>query len=422
MIRNHEKIPAHLPKRLTISFPIWGLYDTESGGVYRDIDRMMIEHKERGFNCIRLDDGAGLMHDLAGNPRGAVSFGYVFGEHDKDVRQFGAIGEPGLCHPRERLIALFEAAKRHGIYIILSSWYYLHTCWFVKDKKLNDELHGIEPEERFMAFAKFLHYIISELEERGLDDRIAFAEIFNEADGLDFVNGYDEHNLSDRQIAVFRKKHEEAIEWLRNKHPEILFAYDSFTYYSDLRQIPSNMQVYNFHNYFLWANLYGNYLEKETSFLKSDAVSAEEIKSLSECDYPPPDGWYNRAWYYTNLDPRKISAAEQMMTEYLREHIEDFREKFRFSVEHLKNNLDNNLPAVPTVCGEGVTYSGGYKLLWEEKSEEYWTLVREMLKAYRELGLWGSVVRTCAGPEDPVWNLYPERLLEMNRIFLGEDS
>jgi hypothetical protein len=182
------------------------------------------------------------------------------------------------------------------------------------------------------------------------------------------------------------------------------------------------MQVYKFHNYFLWANLYGNYLEKETAFLKSDAVSAEEIKSLSECDYPPPDGWYNRAWYYTNLDPRKISAAEQMMTEYLREHIEDFREKFRFSVEHLKNNLDNNLPAVPTVCGEGVTYSGGYKLLWEEKSEEYWTLVREMLKAYRELGLWGSVVRTCAGPEDPVWNLYPERLLEMNRIFLGEDS
>ena len=48
-------------------------------------------------------------------------------------------------------------------------------------------------------------------------------------------------------------------------------------------------------------------------------------------------------------------------------------------------------------------------------------LVGEMLKTYREMGLWGSVVRTCCGPEDPCWTLCPERLLKMNRIFLGEE-
>lgn len=32
--------------------------------------------------------------------------------------------------------------------------------------------------------------LICELEDRGLDSQITFAEIFNEADGLRFINGY----------------------------------------------------------------------------------------------------------------------------------------------------------------------------------------------------------------------------------------
>ena len=174
-VRNSDKIPAHLPKRLTISFPIWGLYDTESGGKYHDLDKMMREHKERGFNCIRLDDGAGLIHDRSGNLRGSVQLGPVFGPYDAKLRQWGAYGERGYCDVHARLIELFEAAKRHGIYIILSSWYYQHTLWIVKDHELNEELHAIPPMERLHAFAEFLHYIIVDLEERGLDSQIAFA-------------------------------------------------------------------------------------------------------------------------------------------------------------------------------------------------------------------------------------------------------
>ncbi|MBO7341368.1 MAG: hypothetical protein J6U87_01670, partial [Clostridia bacterium] len=74
------------------------------------------------------------------------------------------------------------------------------------------------------------------------------------------------------------------------------------------------------------------------------------------------------------------------------------------------------------VCGEGVAYSGGYDLVWEEKSEDYWTIIKEMMEGYRELGLWGTIVRTCCGPEDPVWHMCPDKLLQMNKIFLGEDA
>jgi hypothetical protein len=419
MIRNVERIPAHLPKRLTISFPIWGLYDTEAGGAYRDLDKMMREHKARGFNCIRLDDGAGIIHDLNGNLRGPVTFGHIFGEHDGAIRQFGANGAPGLCDPHKRLIELFEAAKRHGVYIILSSWYYLHTCWLVKDRAINDELHALAPLERFSAFAKFLHYILCELEARDLADMVAFAEIFNEADGLYFVNGYNQNNLTEEEFAVFRAKHEEAISWLKERHPNILFAFDSYTYYTDFRQVPKNLEVFNFHNYFLWFAMY-TMLEANESFLKEEKVSKEELRKLADCDYPPTDDWYHRVWYYTNLDPEKIPQAEKLMIDFLKEHVEEFRANLKGTIAHLKHNLENGLSNTLVVCGEGVTYSGGYRLIWEEKSEEYWMLVKEMMQGYRELGLWGTVVRTCSGPEDPVWNLCPEKLLEMNRIFLGE--
>ncbi|MDD5729348.1 MAG: hypothetical protein PHV59_12370, partial [Victivallales bacterium] len=59
-------------QRLTIVFPIWGLHDTGSGGAYHDPDRFVRETAERKFNCIRLDDGAGLIHDANGRRRGPV--------------------------------------------------------------------------------------------------------------------------------------------------------------------------------------------------------------------------------------------------------------------------------------------------------------------------------------------------------------
>jgi len=418
-IRNADKIPAHLPKRLTISFPIWGLFDTEPGGAYHDYDQMMREHAERGFNCIRLDDGAGLIHDSEGNLLEPIIWGRIFGEYELCMRQFAATGEPGPCDVHKRLISLFEAAKKHNIYIILSSWYYLHTNWFTKEYALNDRLHAIDPLDRFMAFAKFLHYIICELEERGLDQQIAFAEIFNEADGLRFINGYgDENHLSDDEIAVFRRKHEEALDWLQNKHPQILFAFDSWTYYTDLRQVPGNMQVYNFHNYFLMS-AYGTELENDLSLLKKDKISMETIKSVAESKYPPTDDWYHRVWFYNNLDPKNIPYAQQKMKTYLKEHLEEIRQRFYDSLDHVKENLENNLPAVPVICGEGVSYCGSYDVIWEETSEEYWDIMREVMVAYRNLGMWGTVVRTCCGPEDPVWKRYPEKLLELNQIFLA---
>ncbi len=59
-----------LPEKLAISFPIWCLLDTPGDGVYHDLERVVREHAERAFNCIRTEDGAGLIRFKNGQADG----------------------------------------------------------------------------------------------------------------------------------------------------------------------------------------------------------------------------------------------------------------------------------------------------------------------------------------------------------------
>ena len=155
---NINKKPYHLPEKLTISFPIWGLYATDKEDVYYDFDRMMREHKERGFNCIRLDDGAGFMHNPEGEVMPPVELCRPYGKYSEKMRQ-ATVSDGVKCDLLTRLIEMFEAAKKHGIYIILSSWFYLHTYLHIKDKAFSEPLVYAPSHERFGLFSKFLHYI-----------------------------------------------------------------------------------------------------------------------------------------------------------------------------------------------------------------------------------------------------------------------
>ena len=58
-----------LPKKLNICFQLWLAFGGTPSSPYYDLDNVMIEMKERGFNCIRMDSGAGLIHDIHGNLR-----------------------------------------------------------------------------------------------------------------------------------------------------------------------------------------------------------------------------------------------------------------------------------------------------------------------------------------------------------------
>ena len=85
------------------------------------------------------------------------------------------------------------------------------------------------------------------------------------------MDGYGEKKRSDGEIAFFREKHEEAIAWLKERHPQILFAYDTYNVRPDLRQIPGNLEVFNFHNYFMW-HVYREAVENDTTLLREDRI------------------------------------------------------------------------------------------------------------------------------------------------------
>jgi hypothetical protein len=154
------------------------LWDTGPNRIVNDFEVRVAEAVERGFNCFRIEGGAGITHDAEGRPRGELEFYPVLPGHDLLTRgqQHMTGGRVDLL---KRLIELCTVAKRYNVKLILSSWYYLHTFWFT-DKNVTAELLGLPLEKRFMVFARGLDRILEVLKQRGLADTIATAEIFNE--------------------------------------------------------------------------------------------------------------------------------------------------------------------------------------------------------------------------------------------------
>ncbi len=406
------------------------MFDTTRNGFFDDLEGRMVELKERGFNCVRIESGAGLCHDGGGRRRGELGFQEFLPGHGRLTRQNERF-LAGRCDPLKRLIELCTLAKRHDVKVILSSWYYLHTFWFA-DEAINAELLGLPPDQRFMHFAKALDHILEELKGQGLQDVIAFAEILNEADGLKFARGYGE-KTQPKELNVFRGWHEGALDYLKERHPEMLFALDTSTPFINPEQMPRNMQVWNFHSYYLWP-VYDVFEHEVTwgegpveptitpsirHFLWRDLTPFSVVRN-SRGDRPPiAESWYRRIWLYRNLDPAAMPALERMLQDNLERNIQQFKEKAEQGVAQAVKLRDKFYPGVPLVSGEGVTYCADTRLRWEERSDAYWEVVEHAARVYREHGLWGAVARTNSGPEDPAWHEYPDRLRRVNEVFLA---
>jgi hypothetical protein len=107
------------------------------------------------------------------------------------------------------------------------------------------------------------------------------------------------------------------------------------------------------------------------------------------------------------------------MEQKLNDNFDYYKQQICDMLAHVQSISNERCPGIPLVMGEGVTYCGSNKLLWEEHSEKYWELLEFAIQKYREAGLWGCVLRTCCGPEDPSWNLVLEKLARLNKLFQG---
>src|SRR5262245_44060463 len=71
-----KSIPVHLPDRLSICYYGWDWITAAlPDEAFGDLERALLQSKERGYNCLRVEAGLNWMFDPQGNRRGKIKFG-----------------------------------------------------------------------------------------------------------------------------------------------------------------------------------------------------------------------------------------------------------------------------------------------------------------------------------------------------------
>ena len=71
-----KSIPAHLPDRLSICYYGWDWITAAlPAEAFGDLERALVQSKERGYNCVRVETGLNWMFDPQGKRRGKIKFG-----------------------------------------------------------------------------------------------------------------------------------------------------------------------------------------------------------------------------------------------------------------------------------------------------------------------------------------------------------
>lgn len=417
-------IPSHLPDRLTIS--LWDFTwftQTTPGEPFHDLDAAFREAVERGYNTVRICAMPYLLYGNHGIDTTALRFANIGGNVGQRTRWYNAAGG-AVLDGRRHLRELFEAARRHDCYVILSSWEYQQSPSFLATSAWYDALMAVPHGSRHDALADAMSRLIQDLEDHGLADRIAYAEVHNEADLSRLKPDPDDPYWSQRDL------HSAAVDRMRKAHPDILMTTCYATApYDDMASVPDNGQVAHFHMY-----VYGvlrALRDWSGERLSRPPFPTPELRSLLRDDAPDVDA------YTEGIEPWKVKASGQTTSmfychdwvdparwdRWLYEHFHEYRES-------MYQALDDNLATiaawaaerdVPAVIGEGWI---GYTPLYTEFEDGPvgQGLAEHALTRAIEHGYWGVVLGSNSAPHHPGWRdvawqqKWNARLLERENV------
>ena len=422
------------PDHLTICFWMWALFNSVSDEDYPAFaDRVMREIRDRGFNCVRMDDGAGLFCDINGKPRGLINWHLQAGPYQATRQK---PGEGSGLIPK-RLLIFCKAAEKYGIQLILSSWYYLHTNWHLEEPVNAELFEGLSTmADKIRYFTEEHNRVLHLLRENDLLHVIAFVELCNEFEILKFVftNTFD---VTPEEAAEWRPLLEKAYDCMKKANPELLFAYDTPNPWPCRELIPRNVDILNFHRYYIQGALYRmldimlkpvqhdvDYPPEIARFLKKDRVHYEDVVRERSRFTKIRSGydWIQRIMLFNSLDPEKMPELEKILSDKFDENQEKFITGLKNSVADVIKIRDEVLPGAPLVMGEGVSICTSEKLLFEEHSDKYWKMLEEQSLFLRESGVWGTVVRTASCPTDVSWNMREKSFRKVNELFLNGEA
>ena len=222
-----------------------------------------------------------------------------------------------------------------------------------------------------------------------------------------------------------RRIHEDAIAFLRDRHPDILISGDMGKHLPD--EAPRNSQVYDVHAY-VGAELYHEGLYHKTivhpEFDPGDPRALPLLDYLLEENTLPfqefaaagPDageGWAARMWMYHNLD---ISRFDRFMLDQYAEREESIKKWAAQLYGEIANEAARR--NVPVAIEEGGFFYPPQNSRWEESERglEFFDYITDLAI---ENEFWGFLATTYNGPEIPIWWSNPDWQRRANERFLS---
>jgi len=404
-----HQIPEHLPSRLTISLWDFSWYTmTMPGEAFEDLDRAFAEAVERGYNTVRICAMPYLLFGNSQRETDALHFSNLGGDFGQRTRWYNTKGG-AILDGREHLLRLFEAAKKHNCFIILSSWEYQQSPSFLAGPEWYQDLVAIPPEKRAMEMAQAMSRLIDFIKEHRLDDRIAYTELHNE---VEFTKLRDVAKPGEDVYAAEKPYLAAAVSFLREQHPDILMTVCyARVPQTHMRNMAENLQVAHFHLYIYGVldELFEKLGLRETSGAFPTALGKEMLRA----DAPSFDSWSPGAGKEWKLDANVISKRLIYMHDWvnpdkwdlwLYEHYSDYRAAMRQTIDNRLALLADwaEQQDIPVVIGEGYV---GYTPLFAtfEEGPVGKDIAEYAVNVCRKLGFWGYILCSNSAPRHPFW-------------------
>jgi hypothetical protein len=410
-------IPDHLPERLAITLWDFSWYTRAGDGEpYADLDAACADAASLGYNAIRicaapllLFGGLGL-DDLAASLRieglGPASDGGYFGRR---TRWYDVPGGFEL-DLRQRLLALFTAAARHGLVVILASWELQQSPAFAASPRWFEAIDAVPLRDRYRVLSQAWDRMIDWLTDEGHRERIALVELHNEVD------------FSILPALADGGAHE--VQRLRARHPDLLItaSYGKPPHLA-MHQVPEGLGAAQFHVY-----SYGvlDALQQRIDIrsegtegfpnaalrrlLRPDAPTFEQYGRAAEWKYRATVVTDQMIYGYDWIDPAAWDA-------WLDEHYGPYEHVMRREIESRVIAVAEwaRWHGIPALVGEGWV---GYTPLHGtfEEGETGRALAEHGVTTALEHGVWGVVLCSNAAPHHPMWQLREWQSAQNRRI------
>ncbi|EHS57536.1 cellulase-like family protein [Paenibacillus sp. Aloe-11] len=406
----------NLPRKLTITMWDFSWYTmTLPGEPYYDLAARFQEAVDRGYNTIRICAMPFMLFTAEGKRPGPLEFGNLgaVGQRTRWYNCRGGAELDGHAH----LLELFRQAKKHGCYIMLSSWEYQQSPSFLAHPALRDELAAIPPQERFMAIARSMDQLIHFVKKEGYARQIVYAELHNEVEfgQLTAVGTAQGIAASDTAALVeaMQPYVEEAISFLRERHPDVLIT-ASYTLNEAYPKayVARNMQVAHFHLYLKGVL---NELMDRTGLNDEKAPFPNSfVQSLLREDAPPFEEWTLPAGQEWRMEGNPVGMKLIYLHDWVDPEQWDLFLYDRYSDHKMAmlQKADLRLEEIyewtrhsgmPIVIGEGyVGYTPLYAGFEEGPVGKF--IAEYALRKGMSLGFWGMTLCSNCAPHHPFWN------------------